>query len=263
MVRKLDYEDNDKIFKLINEEPEFNIYIIDDIIKFGYNQDFLDFYGEFSDKNDLIAIMVRYFSIFNVYAKSEFNVNEFAKIMYDNEYEILSGKSEIVSKFENTMLKFGNSEKHHFAILKDINKEFKINKYVNVKKAKIEDIGRICSLRNNINEFSGGSSNFETLLFQSFENNTSEGYYIEDEGKLISYAQVSVGASNFAMIGSVMTDKEYRKKGLASACINRLCQDYVYKGKTLCLFYKNSEAEVIYKKIGFIDIGKWSMYKKG
>jgi uncharacterized protein len=57
----------------------------------------------------------------------------------------------------------------------------------------------------------------------------------------------------------VCTVKEHQKKGMASACLVRLCQDLLQEGKELCLFYDNPDAGRIYERLGFVPIGRWMM----
>jgi len=261
MIRKLLEADNCKLIKFVMEEPEFNLYIIGDIENFGYNQDFLEFFGEFDENDVLIAVLVRYFSIFNLYARDKFDICGFISLIKNSDKAaMLVGKTDIVSKFDGTSLEFNKVELHHFAVLKEINPEFKVDNKFIVKKANIEDIQRIVNLRNKIEEFSSGSNNFKTILLNDFKAGTAHGYYVEVDGNIVAYAQTSAENSKSAMVVSVMTDKDYRKNGLASACIKVLCNDMINQGKTLCLFYKNPEAGAIYRRLGFKDIGLWSMY---
>lgn len=263
MIRKLIEKDHDNLMKLIMREPEFNLYIIGDIENFGYNQNFLELFGEFDDNNILTAVLVRYFSIFMIYAEDDFDLNGFVDVIKNcGNLETIVGKAEIVSKFEKTSLRFNTSELHHFAVLKEINPSFEIDNKIIVKKASIEDIERIVNLKDDIKEFSGGSSKFKEILLNDLKAGTTHGYYIEINNNIVSYAQTSAENSKSAMIVSVMTDEKYRKMGLASACIKQLCSDLVKQQKTLCLFYKNPEAGAIYRRIGFNEIGLWSMYMK-
>jgi len=261
MIRKLIEEDNNMLMKLVMEEPEFNIYIIGDVENFGYNQDYLDMFGEFDESGDLSAVMVRYFNIFTLYAKDRFDMYGFIDVMrnYDK-IGMLVGKTDIISKFEGTSLVFNKTELHHFAVLKEINPSFEIDKKIIVKKANLEDVDRIVGLKKRINEFSNGSDNFKKILLNEFKAGTAHGYYVEVDGNIVSYAQTSGENSMSAMVGSVMTDMNYRKKGFASACIKVLCSDLIKQGKVLCLYYKNPEAGDIYRRIGFKEIGLWSMY---
>jgi predicted GNAT family acetyltransferase len=63
------------------------------------------------------------------------------------------------------------------------------------------------------------------------------------------------------MVVGVCTKEEYRKRGLASIVVEKLVKDVLAEGKIACLFYDNPEAGRIYKRIGFKDIGMWTMYR--
>lgn len=263
MIRKLTEKDNNNLMKLVMEEPEYNLYIIGDVENFGYNQDFLELFGEFDEYGELLAVMVRYFSIFNLYAKGRYDIDGFVDLMISYvKVGMLVGKTEVISKLGDESLVFNKSELHHFAVLKEVNPSFKIDPKIIVKKANIENIEGIVNLKNSISEFTNGSNNFKEILLNDFKAGTACGYYVEVDGNIVSYAQTSAENSMSAMIVSVMTDKEYRKKGLASACIKVLCDDLTKQSKTLCLFYRNPKAGSIYKRIGFNDIGFWSIHMK-
>lgn len=263
MIRKLTEEDNNNLMNLIMEEPEYNLYIIGDVENFGYSQDFLELFGEFDEYGVISAVLVRYFSIFNLYSKDKFDLDGFVNIMkkYDKS-GMLVGKSQIISRFEDSSLGFNKSELHHFAVLEEMKPTFEIDKKIIVKKANMEDVDRIVDLKNMISEFSTGSNKFKEILLNDFKAGTARGYYVEVDGNIVSYAQTSAENSKSAMVVSVMTDEKYRKKGLASTCIKVLCDDLVKQGKTLCLFYRNPEAGAIYRRLGFKEIGFWSMYMK-
>lgn len=263
MIRRLNQKDNSALMKLIMDEPEYNLYILGDVENFGYSNDFLELFGEFDEQGVLVAVLVQYFGIFNLYAKGEFDINGFVDIMKNyKELKMLVGKTSLVSRFEDTSLGLNRSELHHFVVLKELETEFNIDEKAIVKKATIEDIERIVNLKSKISEFSGGSNNFKEILMNDFKAGTAHGYYIEVEGNMVSYAQTSAENTKSAMVVSVMTDKKYRKNGLASACLKVLCDDLINQGKTLCLFYKNPQAGAIYRRLGFKDIGLWSMYMK-
>ncbi|MNN97268.1 FR47-like protein [compost metagenome] len=61
------------------------------------------------------------------------------------------------------------------------------------------------------------------------------------------------------MLVAVATHPDYRGQGLATRVVAKLCTDLLAEGKSLCLFYNNPQAGLIYKKLGFSDIGSWTM----
>ena len=261
MIRKLGVLDNQKILKLIADEPEINLYIKSDIENYGYEKDFVDYYGEFDKDGDLKAILVRYFNSFNVYAKGDYDVYSFAEIIKSfDDLSMISGRPDIIAEFDKTELVPKGIAKFQLAALKKINSNFKIADDICVKKACLSDIDRIVELRSSIKEFSI-RSNLKELLKNEYIAGTAKGYYVEADGKMAAYAQTSAESSTLAMVVSVMTADEYRGRGYASAVVKKLCEDRTAEGKTLCLYYNNPIAAGIYKKIGFQDIGLWTMYK--
>jgi predicted GNAT family acetyltransferase len=77
---------------------------------------------------------------------------------------------------------------------------------------------------------------------------------------MVSTASTTAENSLSAMVVGVATLLEYKKKGYATQCMVKLCQQLLQEGKELCLFYDNPAAGAIYKRIGFQDIGFWMMY---
>lgn len=131
---------------------------------------------------------------------------------------------------------------------------------LDVKKANKEHIGQIISLRRSIDEFTIGN-NAEEMLRTSIESNTSRTYFTEEDGIMTSCVSTTAENSMSAMIVGVCTRKDFRKKGLATGIMKKLFKDVLEEGKILCLFYDNPEAGRIYKRLGFKDIGKWTMYR--
>jgi hypothetical protein len=93
------------------------------------------------------------------------------------------------------------------------------------------------------------------------ESNTARTYYSVENGVITSCVSTAAENSMSAMIVGVCTRKEYRRKGIATAIMQKLFQDVLKEGKTLCLFYDNPAAGRIYKRLGFKDIGMWTMHR--
>ncbi|MBZ9622541.1 GNAT family N-acetyltransferase [Clostridium sp. FP2] len=219
-----------------------------------YNLENLNFGGE------LESVLVRYFNAFMVYSKGDYDLQGYVELINNKDFSMLVEKTEVILKFEGTSLQLDQPEQHHFAVLNDINSDFVIEETLEVKIATLDDIAKIVRLKNTIKEFSNGNKKFKEILINNIKSGTTHVYFIECDGKIVSYAQTSAENSISAMVLSVMTDRDYRGKGFASACIKMLCDDMIAQGKTLCLFYRNPKAGAIYRRLGFKDIGFWSMY---
>jgi uncharacterized protein len=253
-------KDHDQILTYLSEEPSINLFIIGDLEVFGYNSDFQELWAEFDEQGEIKSVLLRFYQSFIPYAKGEFNVAGYAAIMTTYQQPIyLSGKSEIVSRFEPfNELQLGKKQETFFA--ECCSPAHLLETNLDIKKADLEDIDQILSLRRSIEEFQIRDDAREMLL-TSMKSKTARSYYTEENGLMTACVSTTAENSISAMVVGVCTRKEYRKKGLATAIMQKLFKDVLEEGKVLCLFYDNPDAGRIYKRLGFKDIGKWTMYR--
>ena len=260
MIRKLTDQDHHQVLAFLSEEPSINLFIIGDLDAFGYSSQFQEIWGEFDEQDSIKAVLLRFHQSFIPYAKGEFDTEGFVSIMKRYTQPIsLSGKSDIVEKFEAfDGLLLGKKQVTFFA--ECLSDECLSAGDVEFKKASIDDVDQIIELRNSIEEFHVRSDARE-ILVQGMESNTARTYYTVDHGIITSCVSTTAENSMSAMIVGVCTRKEYRRQGLATAIMQKLFQDVLNEGKTLCLFYDNPAAGRIYKRLGFKDIGMWTMHR--
>lgn len=246
--------------EFLSEEPSINLFIIGDLEVFGYDTDFQDIWAQFNEQGEIKAVLLRFYQSFIPYAKGEFDVAQFVSIINSfPQPHFLSGKSEIVEKFEAYKeLQLGIKQQTFFA--ECTSTEYIKNTNMDIIKADIDDIDQILSLRKSIDEFQIRDDAREMLL-TSMQSNTARSYFTEESGKMTACVSTTAENSISAMIVGVCTRKEFRGKGLATAIMQKLFKDVLNEGKVLCLFYDNQEAGRIYKRLGFKDIGKWTMYR--
>jgi uncharacterized protein len=259
VIRKLTDHDHEQVLAFLSEEPSINLFIIGDLESFGYSSEFQEIWAEFDEQNTIKVVLLRFHQSFIPYAKGEFDPSGFVSIMKKYSQPILlSGKSDIVEKFESfDDLQLGKKQVTYFAERTDV---FLSPNDVVYKEATIEDVEHIIELRESIDEFHIRSDARE-LLIQSMESNSSRTYFTTENGVITSCVSTAAENSMSAMIVGVCTRKEYRRKGLATSIMQNFFKDVLNEGKTLCLFYDNPEAGRIYKRLGFKDIGMWTMHR--
>jgi uncharacterized protein len=261
MIRKLENTDTEMVMHFLKDEAALNLFIIGDIEAYGYDSEFQELWGFFSETHDLSAILLRFHNSFIPYAKTEkVPVNEFSEIIKTYPEKVfLSGKSDLVEKFEDIPgLELGKKQVTYFA--ECTTAEYLRNTDYEVKTANTEDVDRIIELRSGIKEFHP-NPNARDILLQSLKTGTGRTYYLEQDGQMVASASTAAENSMSAMIVGVCTHKNYRRKGLATAVMQKLFKDVMDEGKLICLFYDNPEAGRIYKRLGFVDIGMWTMYR--
>ncbi|MBW7652273.1 GNAT family N-acetyltransferase [Anoxybacillus sp. ST4] len=258
MIRKLSEADHDVVFSFLKQEPSLNLFIIGDIEAFGYEQEFQELWGDFDENSRLRAVLLRFYDSYIPYAPGDFDIDGFAEVMRNASHPVrLSGKTELVAKFE-PLLPLGKKRVTYFCECNEIIFPEEQSRY-EIKQATVDDVDRILELRSRITEFSVLPSSRD-MLVKSLETNTGRVYYIEEDGCMVSSVATTAENTLSAMVVGVCTHPDYRQKGYASEIMKRVIQDYVRAEKTLCLFYDNPNAGRIYKRLGFYDIGMWTMY---
>ncbi len=74
-------------------------------------------------------------------------------------------------------------------------------------------------------------------------------------GRMISFAMTAAESSSCALIGSVCTDKTFRRKGAAGACLSALISQL--RGKSIFIIRAYDENEAFYHGLGFENSGKY------
>lgn len=256
MIRQLTEKDRNIVMPFLKKDSSMNLFIIGDIERFGFETDFQEVWGEFQG-DALRSILLRYYNSFVFYAEGDYNVHGFAGIIknYSRGTQI-SGKKDIIEQFE-TVLDFTKKESFYFAECKGDEQLGSTD--LPVKKATIEDIDKVYALLKTIDEFNL-TDDFRERMKNNLRTNLGRIYYLEVEGKVVATASTTAETPLSAMIVAVATDKSYRKRGYATAVMRKLVRDLLDEGKYSCLFYDNPAAGSIYKRLGFKDIGLWTIY---
>ncbi|MBY6036410.1 GNAT family N-acetyltransferase [Fictibacillus nanhaiensis] len=258
MIVKTDHTWHEKVMDYLSEEPALNLFILADIENFGYETDFQEIWADVDRAGDIQGILLRYLGNYLPYGKDTINAAEFSKIINnDTSYEMLSGKKEIVEQFY-PYVQFTRTKETFFAELKDNSLLKEEIKREGIQQAELHDVDDLMALKKQIVEFSIGETARQSLE-QALKTKTGRTYFIKEGETIVSCASTTAENSLSAMIVGVCSHPDKRGQGLASLCMDALCQDVLAEGKTLCLFYDNPKAGSIYKRLGFKDIGFWSM----
>ena len=261
MIRKLTKKDHEQVFAYLKEEAALNLFIIGDIEAFGYDKDFQELWGVFKENGTLKSILLRFHDSFIPYSKEEFVVTDYEALLSAYKPLKLSGKSTIVERFETvSSIQLGTKNEMYFCECLDADNLPSTPAQETIKLATLDDVERIMQLRSNIAEFPTAHES-EKILRQAIETNTGRTYYIEKDDAIIASASTSAENSLSAMVVGVCTHPNYRGNGFASLILQKMIQDFTKEGRTLCLFYNNPAAGRIYKRLGFKDIGMWTMYR--
>ncbi|MED1204038.1 GNAT family N-acetyltransferase [Heyndrickxia acidicola] len=261
MIKKLNEKLNSQVMSFLKEEPSINLFIIGDIESFGYDKDFQELWGDFSETGELRGVLLRFYDTYIPYGKPGYDSEGFLNIIKANpNVKGISGKEEILLPFEQSMKNRFKKQLTYFSECTLESFSFQQEIEASIKEAGIEDIDRILSLRETIQEFVP-NPNAKEMMMKGIETKTARTYYIEMNHEMVACASTTAENSISAMVVGVCTHNDHRQKGYASLVVQKLAKDLLKEGKSLCLFYDNPKAGRIYHKIGFKNIGKWTMLR--
>ena len=260
MVKQLNEKDEKILLEFLLKEKEWNLFMIGDLINFGFEEDFLEYWGDYNKNQKLKAVLMRFYDSFIIYAEGTYDTKGFADIMSNYNYKILSGKENAVEQMVD-VIKVDQKRKTYYAVLRSEEKLPKIA-LQSIEKTKLKNLESLLHLQENeIHEFDHNPS--LDRIKKRYLSGTGRGYHVKDEsGNIISSVETSAENPYAAMIIGVCTHPAYRNKGYATQLLIKTCQEVLDEEKSLCLFYDNPSAGKIYKRIGYESLGQWSIWKK-
>ncbi|AIQ53120.1 GNAT family N-acetyltransferase [Paenibacillus sp. FSL R7-0331] len=262
MIRRLYEADRERVMELAGRNPSINLFIIGDVENFGFEQEFMELWGECdSPDGPLQAVLLRFYDSYLPYADGAFDAEGLAELIRRNSRaEMISGDAGVVEAFKGKV-PVREEKRMLFAELKEMNERISSSAAVPLafKKATVNDVEAVCTLTDQIEEFAGSTENSRKSLRTALESGTGRTFFAEQDGQVIAVASTTAENSLSAMIVGVATHPDYRGRGLAGNMVAQLCADLLAEGKSLCLFYDNPQAGVIYERLGFQTIGSWTM----
>lgn len=254
MIIKVDATHHIKIINYLKREADFNLFIIGDIERYGYDNYFLDVWIGIDKKGHIEGVLLRYFQYLIFYSQGKFNIDEFSKLINSLEYTELSGKLDILKKLDHK-IDINRKRIVKFCTLEEASNLKDIEIGIKPKKIRFTNINKVVKLYEDIDEF-------ENTTVENIKNGlkTGRGYCIEINKQVVAMAKSTLETKTHAMIVGVGTHPNFRHRGLATKCIVKICKEIINENKIPCLFYDNIEAGKIYNKLGFKEKGYWGIY---
>lgn len=267
-MRKLLDNERARLMEYVSVEPEINLFIIGDVERFGLESENVEvFVHEVLGQWDFI--LLRYMDSFLIYSPSEdYDAQSAAEFLHQQgaDLNVISGKSELISRLLPHFPGWHGQETY-MARLNRVQFLPELPKNTELRRMTADDAAAIISLNIQIDEFRDSligrkEQAIEELRFKLM-NGAGRNWGAFCDGALVSTVASAADNSISSMLVGVATLPFARKKGLASALVANLCAELLREGKQfVCLFYDNPAAGSIYRKVGFQEVGGYTMMKK-
>ena len=262
MIRKLNKDDHESVMVLIGHMPAENLFIIGDIEAFGYDSNIQDIWGQF-ENNKLIAVLLRYDRNYIPFSEQHYDVKGFADIINRNPNRIeISGLKHLIEPLQEFINR--DVRKHsetYYAKCTGLSYEVSEERIKFATYLQPSEYQENVEMLRSIPEFAAGNFSVEARE-RAEKYKTGRTCIVRNEqGTMVASASTTAENSQSAMIVAVGTRPGFERRGYATLCMEKLCTDLLTERKSLCLFYENPAAGKIYKRLGFTDIGLWTMIR--
>jgi len=245
-------------------EPNVNLFILGDIENFGFDNDFQEVWFQ-TFKDQIAGIVLRYHDNLILYSKDlNMDFQEVKTFLDTLKVRVISGKGMVMERLHPLVADRFSKREMSFCELVDSLKLTEDTGEVMI--AEKADAMEIAEVYGQISEFAGlYPSEVETRhrqIANRIESKEGVHMLIRRDGRIVSHANSAAETSVSGMIGGILTLPEYRNQGLANRVISALCKNLVQRGKSVCLFYDNPEADGLFQRLGFQVTNKWTISAK-
>jgi len=261
MLGRATERDRERLLDYLRREPEYNLFIIGDILNFGFDSDVVEFFLA-ERSGDVEAVVMRYRDSFIPYTHDasvdlgglagtiDTFINRGGRWM-------IQGKTDVIGRVRELVSRPPVRERDlFFCRCRRLHAEVPLDQLSRVRIATPDDARDVGGLLTSTPEFN--RTDYAHLRGEIEERKTTISLIRDPQsGRVVSTAAWVSESDGAAMIIGVATLPSERGKGYASACVARLVEELANEGKSACLFFDNPAAGRIYRRLGFEDIGMW------
>ncbi len=132
--------------------------------------------------------------------------------------------------------------------MSDVTSELSVDDYMEVASLLVND--------DSLQTFKSIKEMATSLQYRN-QNKNCKNVIIKKDGVVASHACTLIETEDVAIIGAVITNKDYRNKGMATKLVQFLCSQLLKERKKAFLFAYNPKAISVYEKSGFKKCGEF------
>ncbi|OEC97288.1 MULTISPECIES: GNAT family N-acetyltransferase [Methanobrevibacter] len=249
------------VFNYIGEDYGKCLYIFIDLKKYGLDDDNFNVWIQYNN-DKICAIISEYYNGIQIYSKFEdLIIEEIVKFIKQKDVKTLFSIKPIINKI-NEFLPNYKQETGIVGELKKLIFEPNVHAY-SAPISELEEIVKLVSEDENI----GKPYGYDSLFSQYYERKTSNfgrNFVLRDKinNEIICHAGTYAELPEFAVIGGVITSKQYRGKGFSKGTLSALCHQLKSENKRVFSYYYIPSATKMHTSVGFKKIEEWSKLSK-
>lgn len=260
MIRPLITGDRALVITYLSQAPQFNLYMLGNIDKLGFDHEFCEFWGDFCEEKGeeatLRAVLNRYMTGWTVYGEATADWAGLGAIVDNHRIaaERLQDNPNGVPSFLPYLHHYQGGHSETEEIMALASAEFAsvpAPTAVTIRRGRLSDLAKLAAFYADAEHMTRTAAAVERPL------RDTRLWLAEADGQILSAALTNAETSNLAMIGGVYTPPIARGRGLSQAVCSALCADLFAEGKQPILYWSTPAAGAVYRKLGFQPCGQW------
>lgn len=253
MIQECDNTQQDVVKDYIGDEYYKCLYLYIDMQQYGCMSEYTKTWIQ-EDNGEITAVMLAYHSAIHVYSKHlNFDVQELTEFLIDKNPSIICASTELIKFLEPQMTTSGFiSEYGH------------IGKFVHFEPSSVscdiglankEDIIEIAKLLYDDDDI-GSSYTMDDLVKQieeRLESGFVRSYVVKCDNHVVAHLGTGAEIDKLCTISYVITDPDYRGRGLSSSLFSYACNQLNSEGKEIFSVYYPENSRRLHHKMGFVD----------
>ncbi len=270
MIQKLEQKDVEKLKTYISKDAVPNLFFRANIENYGLEGDKVEAFANTKEQDNAEwdFVLLRYFSIVLIYSQYEDYSTKEASLLINSfeKVDTIGGKHSVVEKLKNNFAAFTFRPTSLLrctkeSLIKDdvqnMNTKLIYSELPADKGDKLVDF--FFTIKEFEHNYKGQEEGYRQRTKENLKKD-SNAYIFSDNETIVASAMAGAQCSIGSMLLGVATNPNYRKQGLARILVTKACRDQFDKGKDfVALFFDNPEAASLYKKIGFEEVGGYTV----
>ncbi len=240
MIQKIENANELEICKI---RDLFSIRILSLLKSYGTGYQFASFYKQINDDGVVTAVLSRLDNDFTLAIDEGFDEDELVRFFCISGYSSIlsSDKFQKGSRYEEGMIMSSSSKSE-----------------IMMQGAVIDEYPKLMDLFNFVDYDNQDFKSWYVDISHRVRHSTAKAYTLNVDGEIISSGILSSIYDSDAILTAVRTADEMRGMGYGSCLVSNICCDV--KG-TVYLMRDMDRNESFYSRLGFVNTGKWRMYR--
>ena len=256
MIRLLSEADRVATVALLNAAPYFNLYMLGNLEKLGFERDFCEFWGDFDPAGMLSGVINRYMAGWSIWGNADADWAGLGEVLDNHPVtgERLQDNPGGVASFVPYLRRYVGAQEHIEELMAMQPADFQLVAApagITIRRGSMADYPALVRLYADAGDMTRSPAGIERPL------KDTRLWLAEADGEILSAALTNAEITNAAMIGGVYTPPAQRGRGLSQAVCSALCADLLKSGKQPVLYWDNPAAGTVYRKLGFQPRGQW------